>query len=258
MRLFAILALVVTVGCGIPSEGPAMRPGDNCLDCHGFTAAGTIFTNATDDASRGVIGGRVHLTDANGRTLTLKTNETGNFYTREKLTFPLVILVEKDGLLAVMRTPAPDGGCNRCHTLPPPATELPELAPGRVALVGGSGDEFMLPGFDCQSCHSPGGQARNVPFSASGTVFVSPDGGAGDEGVTVSITDAEGRVFEAVTNRVGNFSMTQSIAFGGSARVSITKGGVTRLMDEELPHGSCNECHRRGGEEDPVSLAGDD
>jgi hypothetical protein len=258
MRLLAIIAVVTAAGCGIPSEGPAMRPGENCLDCHGFTAAGTLFTNATDDTSQGVKGARVHLTDASGRTVSLTTNETGNFYTRERLAFPLQILVEGNGLLAVMRTPTPDGGCNRCHTVPAPATELPELAPGRVALVGGAGDEFMLPGFDCQSCHSAGGPVRNVPFSSSGTVFVSEAGGAGEEGVTVTITDAQGRVFEAVTNRVGNFSMTQPIAFGDAARVRITKGAVSRLMDEELPHGSCNACHRAGGEEDPVSLAGDD
>jgi hypothetical protein len=263
MRVFALLAVSGAVACGIPSNGPAMRPGEDCVDCHNsgegpdFTAAGTLFRNATDATSDGFKGGRVHITDSNGRTLTLKTNEAGNFYTREKLTFPLQVSVEGDGLLAVMSTPVPEGGCNRCHTVPPPTTQLPDVAPGRVALVGtGTGDEFMLPGFDCQACHRAGGQAGNVPYNASGTVFVSSSGGAGAEGVTVTITDAQGRVFEAVTNRVGNFVMPQAIAFGGAARVRISHAGVTHEMDEDLPHGSCNRCHRPGGEEGRVSLEG--
>jgi len=268
MRVLHLAAAAAVLGCGIPSEGPAMRPGHDCLECHSFTAAGTLYRQVGDAAGDGVKGGRVRLVDGNGRELTLKTNETGNFYTREKLAFPLqAIVVEGEGLASVMLAPAPDGACNRCHTdplLPPPTTEFPDgpqAAPGRVALVGGPGDEFMLPGFDCQSCHRAGGAARNVPFAASGTVFVDPAGGAGDEGVTVTITDAQGRVFEAVTNRVGNFNLPAAagIAYGGAARVVVSKGGVTREMDEDLPHGSCNGCHRPGGEgEGRVSLVGDD
>lgn len=268
MRLVAAVALVSAAACGIPSEGPAMRPGEDCSTCHGageapnFTASGTLYTNPTDAASQGVKGGRVHVTDASGKTLSLKTNETGNFYTREPLAYPLQVAVEKDGRFSVMSVPAPDGACGRCHTaatLPPPSTQFQDgakAAPGRVALVGGLGDEFMLPGFDCQSCHRAGGQAPSAQFTASGTVFAS--GGGGDPGVTVTITDAQGRVFTAITNRVGNFFMTQPIAFGRSARVRITKGAASRLMEEELPHGSCNACHRRGGEQSPVSLSGGD
>lgn len=259
MRPLAVLFVLAATSCGIPSHGPAMRPGEDCNGCHSFSAAGTLFTNPGDDTSSGLEAGRVHLTDANGRSLTLKTNEVGNFYTNEDLAFPVTVVVERRGALAVMLSPAPTGGCNRCHLPDPPATELPDKPPGRVALTGGSGDEFMLPGYDCQRCHGVGGQAATFPYTASGTVFAQPSGGAGEEAVTVSITDAQGNVFDAVTNRVGNFTMTQPIAFGPSARVRITKGAVTREMDEELPHGSCNACHRPGGEgERQVSLAGDD
>lgn len=265
MRFLVFVAAACLLGACIPSEGPMMKPGQNCMDCHSgsedapsFTAAGTVFMNPGDDPSQGIRGARIHLTDANGRSLTLKSNDAGNFYTREKLEFPLQVTVERDGLLAVMTTPAPEGACNKCHTVPPPASQLPDRPAGRIALVGGiAGDEFMLPGYDCQSCHRPGGQASGHPWNASGTVFASRAGGAGDEGVTVTIVDAQGRTFQGVTNRVGNFYLPDAIAFGGSARVSISKGGVTRTMNEQLPHGSCNACHFPGGEgEGRVSLAG--
>jgi hypothetical protein len=265
MRRLALALPVLLAACGIPGTGPAMSPGEDCVDCHGkgegpdFSAAGTVYQNPGDDLHAGVKGARVHLVDADGRSLTLRTGQTGNFYTREKLRPPLQISVERDGLVAVMKVAAPHGACNRCHTVPAPVSpELQEAAPGRVALTGGSGDEFMLPGQDCGSCHRAGGAASSRPFSSAGTVFLSEAGGAGDEGVTVTITGADGRTVSKATNRVGNFFLEEPIAFGDRARVRISKGGVTREMDEELPHGSCNACHRPGGEgEGRVSLSGE-
>jgi hypothetical protein len=262
MGLAAVAALLAA--CDIPGTGPAMSPGEDCVGCHAsgegpdLSAGGTVFANPGDAVDAGLKGARVHLVDAGGRSLTLRTNLAGNFYTRESLQPPLQVSVEKDGVVAVMTVAAPHGACNACHTVPAPVSpELQEAAPGRVALAGGSGDEFMLPGQDCGSCHRGGGVAGSRPFGSAGTVFVSEAGGAGDEGVTVTITDAQGRVFERATNRVGNFYVEGAIAFGDRARVRISKGGVSREMDEELPHGSCNACHRPGGEgEGRVALSG--
>jgi hypothetical protein len=262
----ALLIALAAFGCGVPAHGPTMEAGRDCFECHNrggadpsFTAAGTLFMNATDAAGAGVKGARIRLIDANGRAVTLKSNQSGNFYTREPIAFPLqVAIVEAGGIAGIMSEPVPEGGCNACHDLPPPSSQLPTTAPGRVAVFGGGGDEFMLPGFDCQSCHQPAGSAHVHVWTASGTVFVLAGGGAGDEGVTVTIVDARGRTFERVTNRAGNFFLPEDIAFGDAARVVVSKGGVTRRMTE-LRRGSCNGCHRSGGEgEHYVSLRGGD
>ena len=61
--------------------------------------------------SVGPSGSHVTLTDATGRRISLRTNQVGNFYTAERLAFPLTVAV--DG--ATMPTPVTYGGCNRCH-----------------------------------------------------------------------------------------------------------------------------------------------
>ena len=83
-----------------------MAAGQDCLGCHDggdakrWTAAGTWAS-----------GSHVTLTDATGRRISLRTNQVGNFYTAERLAFPLTVAV--DG--ATMPTPVTYGGCNRCH-----------------------------------------------------------------------------------------------------------------------------------------------
>jgi hypothetical protein len=125
----ALAAIALLLSACIPEDGPMMRPGEDCLGCHGFTAAGTVFDVPDAVVDDGVKGVRVHLTGADGTTVTVRSNEAGNFYTKERLVFPLEVRVEKDGRSETMDEPAPDGRCNRCHTLPPL-----EDAPGRVAL----------------------------------------------------------------------------------------------------------------------------
>jgi hypothetical protein len=260
----AILSLVLGgAACGIPAHGPTMEAGADCLECHNrgegepsFTVAGTLYREPTAAAGDGVKSARIHLLGADGRSVTVRSNQSGNFYTRERLAFPLLVVVEGGGLAAGMSSPVPEGGCNACHGLPPRAAHALPEPPGRVALTGGTGDELMLPGFDCQLCHRPGGAAAAFPWTASGTVFA---GAAGDEGVTVTITDARGATFTRVTNRAGNFFVPEAMALGGAARVRISKGAATRLMEDPLTSGSCNACHRPGGEaEHRVSLTGGD
>jgi hypothetical protein len=135
IRALPLLALLLAA-C-VPDEGPMMRPGEDCKSCHGFTAAGTVFDTPQARVDDGVKGARIHLTGADGRTVTVRSNEAGNFYTKERLALPLRVRVEKGGRSEEMDIPAPDGRCNRCHTLPPL-----EDAPGRVSLDDdGSGDD---------------------------------------------------------------------------------------------------------------------
>jgi hypothetical protein len=88
-HLLALAGAVALAGC-IPEEGPMMAPGEDCLSCHGgsggeedaraWTVAGTL---------RGSEGSRVTVIDTNGRAITMRANQAGNFYTAEGLALPL-------------------------------------------------------------------------------------------------------------------------------------------------------------------------
>lgn len=143
MFRFAAASLLFLAACGAAPEectvtnafslapgeatGPLMRPGNNCLRCHtaGGEAAnkplsvgGTIFPTADAGYCDGVEGVTVHVTDKNGKSVTLVSNAAGNFYSAEALEQPLSITVEKDGRTAVMPVTTPTGGCALCHSYP--------------------------------------------------------------------------------------------------------------------------------------------
>ena len=87
---------------GVP-HGPTHRPGQPCLTCHGglgpgnptFVVAGTIYLNEYVPGTSSyapLVGGDVHLVDANGLTYDAITNSVGNFYVTQdewSPTFPL-------------------------------------------------------------------------------------------------------------------------------------------------------------------------
>lgn len=253
-RRLAALAACLLLGACVPSDGPTMRPGQDCMRCHRaggereaptFTAAGTVYVNPVDPAGAGVSGIQVSLTDATGRTVRLKTNGAGNFYTRERLSLPFRARLEGRGVTREMQhdVPASSGGsCNLCHALPPGnAGDVALTAPGRVALVGGALDELMLPGFDCLSCHD--GTIASRRFAAAGTVFTNTNDPftAGVAGVAVTLTDASGAVIALTTNAAGNFFTDGPLAFPVTTRID--RGADGRAMTHALPHGACNKCH---------------
>ncbi len=116
-RLLAVAALAAA-GC-IPDPGPMMAPGQDCMECHGggggevdavpWTVAGTW--NGQGAHTWGGTGLHVQIQDANGKRFTIRTNQAGNFYTREGVTFPLTVAV--DG--RPMPGQVTYGGCNSCH-----------------------------------------------------------------------------------------------------------------------------------------------
>lgn len=127
------LALASTLLACEPVNGPLMDPGEDCVACHNsgegpdWTFAGTVFRALDSPASDGVRGVKVHAVDATGRRVTVTSNEAGNFYLADRLTFPLQVSVERGGRTSEMEDPVLDGGCNRCHDVPPQ-----ELAAGRI------------------------------------------------------------------------------------------------------------------------------
>lgn len=122
LRLAAVAALAAAAllaGCDKDKEGDAlMRPGEDCLACHGeFTAAGTVYASATAGAGEGVAGATVTLVGTAGSD-TVTTNAAGNFYTRVNLGFPLVSAsVSRNGQTRTMQQTASVGSCAAaaCH-----------------------------------------------------------------------------------------------------------------------------------------------
>lgn len=116
-RLFA-LALALALAAALPACGggdASMRPGDDCLRCHGFTAAGTVYASPSAGADQGIAGVMVAITDKNGAVQALTTNSAGNFYTKAAIAFPASVTVSRNGQTVSMAQSLAQGGCNGCH-----------------------------------------------------------------------------------------------------------------------------------------------
>ena len=102
-RALLLLAVFGFAACG--NEGPLMSPGKNCLDCHHFSAAGTVYTasGGPADAVTVTVGG-----------VTMTSNAAGNFFTSTPITFPALVQLESNGKITDMPL-APNGACNGCH-----------------------------------------------------------------------------------------------------------------------------------------------
>jgi hypothetical protein len=122
MRAVVLALASLFWACGTPEHSPTMKPGEDCLRCHGagselhWYAAGTVYLDKQTKAGDGVQGIEVVLTDAHGRTISLETNGAGNFYTAEALAFPAKAEVRRKGKTLAMPIEVPEGGCNSCHT----------------------------------------------------------------------------------------------------------------------------------------------
>lgn len=131
---------------------PSMNPGRACLDCHRRdrdapvqSVAGTAYyVRHEEDLCNGYSGdppgsrqgaATVRLIDANGVMLTLPVNAAGNFFTDDRLAFPLRLaeIIGPTGLRRTMGEAVPHGDCNLCHTRQ--GTDTPTgLAPGRITV----------------------------------------------------------------------------------------------------------------------------
>jgi hypothetical protein len=132
------LLLAAALCACVPDNGPLMRPGEDCLACHGgdgtvlteptrhagaWSAAGTVFDAA--DSAQGVEGVQVQITDANGFDFALRTNLAGNFYTAESIVFPLRACLSRNGATVCQQSLVmKPGACNSCHTITGPQPPL--------------------------------------------------------------------------------------------------------------------------------------
>ena len=112
-RTAAALTLLAASAC-VPSEGPMMRPFEDCIGCHAASGNAKAWSVAGTWAK----GATISVTDASGRTLELRGNDAGNFYTREPLAFPYTVRVNgtpmKDSTSGAI-IQVTYGGCNACH-----------------------------------------------------------------------------------------------------------------------------------------------
>ena len=226
MQRAAALALLLAGAC-VPSDGPSMRPFEDCIGCH----SGSEDARAWTVAGTWARGATITLVDSRGKTLTLRGNDVGNFYTAEGLVFPLTVSVN-GRLMADSSTPGVPirityGGCNVCHR-----AEAVTIGP------------LMAPGSDCLTCHGPGGMATSK-FSAAGTW-------GSTTGTSVTFGGAT-----TGTNAVGNFAFCapgnpctfQGVSYGKVAPLitSPTTVKVGTQTMTNLTYGGCNRCHGRGG-----------
>lgn len=93
-------------------------PGQSCFqNCHnhGFTVAGTLYTNATGNSA--FAGATITVYDANNVREDMVVNTNGNFYTRRALAFPLLTFASSCPSATRMEASSPNGNCNAngCH-----------------------------------------------------------------------------------------------------------------------------------------------
>jgi cytochrome c553 len=114
VSLLAAAALpLLLAGCGEEAgTGPDMRPGENCLACHGFSAAGTVF----EPSGAGAGGVTVEfITGANTLRASVVTSGSGNFHTNASLPAGFNIRLTRGAATPKVMSAPPSGACNTCH-----------------------------------------------------------------------------------------------------------------------------------------------
>ncbi len=111
------LLLAVLTGASAGCAPGEMHPGEGCARCHtgddapSFGAAGTVYAAGQDEGLSDV---SIDITDSGGRSVSLASNDVGNFYTTSALTPPLRVTLSRPGGPSVSAT-VPGGDCNGCH-----------------------------------------------------------------------------------------------------------------------------------------------
>lgn len=120
---------------------------------------------------------------------------------------------------------------------------------------GTQGSQLMEPGQACIACHSKG---DGPTLYVAGTVYPTahePNNCNGKKGVSVVITDANGKVFTLPTNTAGNFGcgataragLPACTGFKAPYSAELVSNGVVRHMAAKQTAGDCNSCHTETG-----------
>lgn len=138
-----------------------------------------------------------------------------------------------------------------CASTPDPLNAAPRCTSNLSWFLGNSLGDSMNPGEACIACHTS--RRRGPNYQIAGTVYPSGHEPAlcippinSAAGVTIEITDANGRVTNLTTNLVGNFHWSGTLALPYTARL-ITRDGRERRMIAPQRSGDCNSCHTPAG-----------
>jgi len=120
-------------------KSATMNPGKACIACHSsdegpsLTLAGTVYPTAHEPdlcyGADGANGAMVVIAGADGATVTLTPNQTGNFLYEGRVALPYRAKVVFMGRERVMSAAQTSGDCNACHTQTGAMN-----APGRILL----------------------------------------------------------------------------------------------------------------------------
>jgi hypothetical protein len=144
-------------------------------------------------------------------------------------------------------------GCGD-NAVDPPAVDAPpgpfdvpaQCTSGARWKLGDQRSPLMYPGRACNACHES--RIDTPRFEASGTVYPTghePDNCNGAVGASVTITDASGATFSAISNDAGNFMVDATIEF--PIHATVMANGATRSMSGAVMTGDCNGCHTQTG-----------
>lgn len=150
LALIMVAATIIACGDGEDDEHISHYQGADCIQCHGFTLAGTVFTTvnaAGGNEINAANGHTVRLVKASdGSTIATAgvTRGIGNFAWNGTISEPYFAQVLSPGGIVVNRAITPHAAsslnCNTCHTQTGTTTIAGGLiAPGRIVnylLVG--------------------------------------------------------------------------------------------------------------------------
>jgi hypothetical protein len=87
---------------------------------------------------------------------------------------------------------------------------------------------------------------QGAQWTVAGTLYAAAGGGDAVSGATIEIRDANGKVFQLVTNDNGNFYTDKPVAFPLKVRASSCPSDLPMMAKPD--QGSCNTggCHEDG------------
>ncbi|MCG6925801.1 MAG: carboxypeptidase-like regulatory domain-containing protein [Acidobacteria bacterium] len=124
--LFPVLLVLALVACGGDGSTPAgptdparasHNAGRDCLQCHNFTLAGTVYRDDGSTYPGAVVRITSQAEDGGEVLVNVTTDASGNFYTSTPVGWDdgLYTDVQGTGVLRSMGTSVPSGACNSCH-----------------------------------------------------------------------------------------------------------------------------------------------
>lgn len=126
--IFCIVLTVIASACSkddntsnsSSSNSKSHNAGKNCLACHSFSVAGTVYDSSFSSEYSSAVIEITSGPDGTGTVLaTLSSDKNGNFYTNSSVKFgsgAYVNVLGNNGPVKYMSAKITTGACNICHT----------------------------------------------------------------------------------------------------------------------------------------------